>query len=90
MIVQAACRIAIDGVDDIQIIPLHRHGDMGKILKAFGFKPNEGYKILEQGFINEQGDFYNRKSALRHVNECGQQVLLGNFNTDELYSEDLY
>lgn len=89
MIIQAACRVIIPGVEDIQIIPLHRHGDIGKIFKAFGYKPNE-CRILEQGFIDDHGNFYNRKSALKHVNEIGQQCLLGNFNTDELYSEDLY
>ena len=71
------------------IIPLHRHCDMGKIFKAFGYKPGE-CKIVEQGFIDNHGNFYNRKSALKHVNEFGQQCLLGNFNTDELFSEDLY
>lgn len=89
MIVQAACRVSIPDVEDYQIIPLHRHGDMGKIFAAFGYKPGE-CKILEQGFIDNYGNFYNRKMALKHVNECGQQCLLGNFNTDELFSEDLY
>ncbi len=89
MIVQAACRVIIPGIRDIQCIPLHRHGDMGKIFKAFGYKPGE-CKIVEQGFIDNHGNFYNRKSALKHVNECGQRCLLGNFNTDELFSEDLY
>jgi len=90
MIVQAACRISIDKIDEIQVIPLHRHGDINLILKAFGFKPGKGYQILEQGFIDEHGNFYNRKSALKHVNDIGQQCLLGNFGADELYSEDLY
>lgn len=88
MIVQAADRVIIDGVEGIQIIPLHRHGDMGKIFKAFGFEPGKGYRVLEEGFIDNHGHFYNRKAALRHVNECEQ---LGNFMMcDELYSEDLY
>lgn len=89
MIAQAACRVTIPGIKDIQCIPLHRHCDMGKIFKAFGYKPGE-CKIVEQGFIDNHGNFYNRKSALKHVNECGQQCLLENFNTDELFSEDLY
>lgn len=89
MITQAACRVTIPNVEDIQTIPLHRHGDIGKIFEAFGFKPGE-CRIIEQGFIDNHGNFYNRKSALKHVNECGQQCLLGNFNSDELFSEDLY
>ena len=89
MITQAACRVIIPNVEYIQVIPLHRHGDIEKIFKAFGFKPGE-CRILEQGFIDNYGNFYNRKSALKHVNECGQQCLLRNFNSDELFSEDLY
>ena len=89
MIVQAACRVSIPNVEDIQIIPLHRHGDMGKIFSAFGYKPGE-CKIVEQGFLDNLGNFYNRKMALKHVNEIGQQCLLGNYGFDELYSEDLY
>lgn len=89
MITQAACRVIIPNVEDIQIIPLHRHGDIGKIFEAFGFKPGK-CKIIEQGFIDNHGNFYNRKSALKHAIECGQLCLPGNFNSDELFSEDLY
>ena len=57
MIVQAACRVTIPNIEDIQIIPLHRHCDIGKIFAAFGFKPGE-CKILEQGFLDNHGNFY--------------------------------
>ena len=87
MITQAACLISINGGSP-QIIPLHRHGDIGIILKAFGFKPSEGYKILKQGFIDEMGNFYNREDALKIVIKCGQKSLPQ--NQTELFSEDLY
>lgn len=90
-IVQAACRVRIPGVTDYQIIPLHRHGDIGKIFKAFGYKPGE-CKIIEQGFIDSKGNFYSRTSAMKHVREIHQPLILrGNFNTGkQLFSEDLY
>ena len=88
MIVQAACRVTIPNVKDIQIIPLHRHGDIGKIFAAFGYKPGE-CKIIEQGFIDNHGKFYNRKEASDYVIKRHQNIV--RFPpADELYSEDLY
>lgn len=88
MIVQAACRISIPDVEDYQIIPLHRHGDMGKIFAAFGYKPGE-CKILEQGFVDSRGNFYNRKSALKEALRC-EQLFVEPIKGDELFSENLY
>ena len=89
MIVQAACRVSIPNVEEYQIIPLHRHGDMGKIFAAFGFKPQE-CKILEFGFLDNHGNFYNRKSAAKWMRDYGQKTRLGDLPCEELYSEDLY
>ena len=88
MIVSAACRVSIPGVEDIQFIPLHRHGDIGKIFKAFGFKPNE-CKVLEQGFLDSRGNFYNRESALKEALRCNQ-LFVEPVKGKELYSENLY
>lgn len=89
MITQAACRVDIPGVEDFQIIPVHRHGDVGKIFKAFGYKPGE-CKVLEQGFIDSDGNFFNRKSAAKWMKEHWQKTRLGDYPGEELYSEDLY
>lgn len=89
MIVQAACRISIPGVSEIQIVPLHRHGDIGRIFKAFGFKPGN-CKIVEQGFLDEKGNFYSRKVAAQYMIDHGQKIRLEDFPAEELYSEDLY
>ena len=89
MIVQAACRISIPGVSEIQIIPLHRHGDMGRIFKAFGFKPGD-CEIIEQGFLDEKGNFYSRKAAAEYMRNHWQKTRLGDLPVEELYSEDLY
>jgi len=62
LITRAACLVSInDGIP--QVIPVHRHGDIGLIFKAFGFEPGKGYKILEQGFLDDKGNFLDRKKA---------------------------
>lgn len=87
MIVQAACRVQIPGIVGYQIIPLHRHGDIGKIFKAFGFESGQ-CKIVEQGFLDNHGNFYNRKSAMQEAKRC-KQHLIGE-EKEELFSENLY
>ena len=88
MIVQAAVKLDIKGLDSFSIVPVHRHGDIGRILNAFGFKPGKGYKILEQGFLDEHGNFYNRVSAMKEAKRC-KQYLIGE-EKEELFSENLY
>ena len=87
MIVQAACRIRHSGFCEINVIPLHRHGDIGKILKEFGYRPGV-YEIIEQGFLDEHGLFYSRHEALKEALRC-KQPLIGELK-DELFSENLY
>jgi hypothetical protein len=67
---------------------LHRHGDIGKILHAFGFKAGKGYRVIEQGFIDNEGLFYDRKSAMLEAKRC-KQHLIGE-EKEELFSENLY
>ena len=88
MIVQAACRVSIPNVEAYQIIPLHRHGDMGKIFSAFGYKPGE-CKILEQGFIDSRGNFYNRQEALKEFLRC-EQLPIDPIRGTDLFSENVY
>jgi hypothetical protein len=89
MIVQAACRVWIPDLDNYTIIPLHRHGDVGKIFSAFGYGPGE-CKILEQGFLDNKSNFYTREEAAEYMRKRGQKTRLGDFPGKELYSEDLY
>jgi len=88
MIVQAACKVSIPNINEVRIIPLHRHGDMGKIFAAFGYKLGE-CKILEQGFVDSRGNFYNRKEALREAMRC-EQLFVEPIQHGELFSENLY
>lgn len=88
MIVQAACEVLIPDVEYYRVIPLHRHGDIGKIFDAFGYLPGE-CKIVEQGFIDNHGNFYNRKEALEEALRCNQ-IFVKPIEHDELFSENLY
>ena len=88
MITQAACLITFDEGKTVHIIPLHRHGDISKILKAFGYKPHKGYKILEQGFIDNHGNFFDRIEAMNEA-KMWKQPLIGE-EKEKLFSENLY
>lgn len=88
MIVQAACRVSIPDIKECRIIPLHRHGDIGKIFAAFGYQPGE-CKIIEQGFVDSRGNFYNRKAALQEALRC-DQLFVEPIQHGELFSENLY
>ena len=88
MIVQAACCVQIPGIADYQIIPLHRHGDIWKIFKAFGFEPKQ-CKVIEQGFIDSRGNFYNRHDALIEFLRC-EQLPADPIHGTDLFSENIY
>lgn len=72
------------------ILPLHRHGDGGKILKDLGFNVGD-FKIIEQGFITDKDEFLDRREAADHAYECGQLVETAEESRiDMLMSEDLW
>jgi hypothetical protein len=95
MIICAAIKIQVEGLDHETIIPCRRHGYGFKMLKDLGFKPRVGYKEIAQGFIDHDGDFLNRQDAFKHAIECGQlsattREYKKTNGEIELYSEDLY
>ena len=95
MIICAAIKIQIEGLDHETIIPCYRHGYGFKLIKDFGLSPRVGYKEIEQGFIDHIGDFLDRKEAYKHAVECGQlsattREWKASQGEIELYSEDLY
>lgn len=95
MIICAAIKIQVEGLDHETIIPCHRHGDAFRILKDLGFAPKVKYKEISQGFITHAGKFLDRKEAFEYVKEIGQCTATQRYywedhNQDELYSEDLY
>jgi hypothetical protein len=63
----------------------HRHPNIIHAMVELGLPtPIRG----EQGFVDENGVFYNRIDAAAHAIECGQIVKLN--WPPNLYSEDLY
>lgn len=95
MIICAALLVQVEGLDHETIVPCWRHGKGFEILRDLGYAPKTKYKVIAQGFIDHEGLFWNRTSALLIATECGQlsQTVLWDkkdHNIDELFSEDLY
>lgn len=89
MILAAAITYQISKTKETVVLCGARHGDILKQLKGLGFSPRDGYKEIEQGFIDNYGNFLTRKEAYQYAKECGQ--LTHNIaNRDELFSEDLW
>ena len=88
MITKAAVRIMDLHQNKEIIIPCMRHCDAFYILHEFGYKKNIDYKELAQGFLDEEGNFYDRIAAKKHAQAHGQ--LKENTRCAELFSEDLY
>ena len=89
MIASAAVKIFDEKQAKEIIIPCHRHGDAFYILKEFGYKPHNDYQEIEQGFLNEKGDFLNRREAWDEAYKC-RQLLMVDPTCKSLYSEDLW
>ena len=88
MIVKAAVKIFDIRQNKEWIIPCMRHCDAFYILKEFGYKKDVDYKELEQGFLDEHDNFYNRIAAKKHAQEFNQ--LKENTRCAELFSEDIW
>ena len=87
MITKAAVKILNLHTNEEMIIPCHRHCDAFYILKMFNMRRDIDYKEIEQGFLDEEDNFYNRVEAKQHAQVC-HQVEETEFN--ELFSEDLW
>ena len=72
MIICAAIKIQVEGLDHETIVHCHRHGDGFKILKDLGYAPRTKYKEIAQGFITDEGEFVDRRAAFIHTCQCGQ------------------
>lgn len=88
MIVSAAVRLYDKKQQKEIIIPVHRHCDAFLILKEFGYSRNDYDSTLnDQGFLDEEGRFYDRVKAKQHAISC-KQIEATPYT--ELYSEDLW
>lgn len=95
MIICAAMKIQVEGLDHPTIVPCIRHGDAFRILEDLGYAPKTKYKVLEQGFLTQDNLFLNRHEAHRYAYEIGQLSAIvrsrhSAMGYDELFSEDLY
>ena len=95
MIICAALKVQVEGLNHVTIVPCWRHGKGFEILQDLGYAPKTKYRVVCQGFINHKGEFLDRKEALTHALEIGQlskttRWYQEDHKNDELYSEDLY
>jgi hypothetical protein len=91
VIICAAVKIQVEGLDHVTILPCIRHSDCFKILEDLGYYPKKGYKVLEQGFLTHNNIFLTRREAMHHARSVGQlPAIVCRHCGDELYSEDLY
>lgn len=89
MITSAAVKIWDNWQEKEIILPVHRHCDAFFILKELGYKARQGYKEIEQGFLNEKGEFLNRTEAWQEAYKCHQMKMIDP-SCHSLFSEDLW
>ena len=88
MIVSAAVRFYDRKQNKEIILPVHRHCDAFLILKEFGYSRDDFDSTLsDQGFLDEEGRFYDRVKAKQLAISCNQ---IKTTPYTELYSEDLW
>lgn len=91
MLICAALKVQVEGLDHPTYIPCIRHGQGFRILEDLGYAPKTKYKVLEQGFLTQDSVFMDRREAYQYACEIGQlPATLRRYGTDELYSEDLW
>lgn len=96
MIQASAIKFHVDATDSDVILCGLRHNDIFEQLKLLDFKPNNGYKLITQGFITDKGEFLNRAEAMVHARKCNQisrvklQSRILRDGACELFSEDLW
>jgi hypothetical protein len=80
---------AIKNLDGL-IIPSPRHFDMicHALIKHLGIAGK--HSDWEQGFIDQHGTFYSRKAAFRVASTNSQIIRPSPYETNDLYSENLY
>ena len=89
MIAKAAVKIMDLRQNKEVIIPCHRHCDAFAILHAFGYKKLIDYKVIAEGFLDENDVFLDRHYAWLDAVHSKQLMVIDN-SCKELYSEDLW
>lgn len=91
MIAKAAVKIFDIRQNKEIIIPCHRHCDAYEILYNFGYKKNIDYYKIQEGFLDEDGIFLDRRRAYLEA-ICNHQLMIvdKNIKCQELFTEDLW
>lgn len=88
MIICSAIKFYIESTKEEVVLCGVRHGDIFAQLKLLGFKPQQGYLEIKQGFLTDDNVFLNRQEAFSYAKQCGQIETEKESGT--LYSEDLW
>lgn len=91
MITKAAMRI-YDKQRQIEMcLTGHRHHDILNNLREMGYENGLDYIILEQGFMDDDGQFLSREDAWDEAYKCGQlKWKKHSINDYTLYTADLW
>ena len=95
MITSAAVKYYVYPFHKELIIPVHRHKDGETIFRIFDFHTTD-YRLLEEGFLTDRGEFIGRPAAVRYAFDCGQldhhslEDIEYIFDSGMLMSEDLW
>lgn len=87
MITSAAVKVFVYPLNKEIVIKCHRHCDAYEILYDFNYT-REDYETVEQGFLDEEDNFYDRVAAYKHA--WWRNQLEEEYNVRELFSEDLW
>lgn len=95
MILCAAVKVHFNKLDKDLIIPCIRHGNVRRDLRQIGLVESEDFSYVEEGFLDNRENFFNRTEALIKAKEVGQLPMAvlwdkQDGSVDELFSEDLY
>lgn len=90
MIVSAAVKVFVYPLNKEIVIKCHRHCDTYEILHDFNYR-REDYETIEQGFLDEHDNFYNRVEAWKHA-YINRQIHPDTieYALPKLYTEDLW
>ena len=93
MLITKACVITFDKAGKKYTIPCHRHSNAYWIISQFLSQDKIDKSRTQEGFLDEQDNFYNRYEAYNHAVLDGQIIDIrevDDFRVCELFSEDLW
>lgn len=95
MIICAAIMVHIKETDRDCVLCGIRHGNCYSQIEAMGLKYGKDYRVIQEGFMDNFGNFFSREGAFNIAIENGQlsastRQLKKERQENELYSEDLY